>query len=109
MHAGSWSDVCSGRASQEPSRDSCTLLVLHCTYDSQQTVEKVTNDRVEPAAGPAMSASHPKRPSAMKMRSVAKGQERKCGNERRYRDASGAMFSGSIESLIGLWPRSEQN
>ena len=33
-------DVCSGRASQEPSRDSCTLLVLHCTYDLQQTVEK---------------------------------------------------------------------
>ena len=40
VHAGSWSDVCSGRASQEPSRDSCTLLVLHCTYNSQQTVEK---------------------------------------------------------------------
>ena len=36
----------------------------------------VTSDRVEPAAGPAMSASHPKRPSAMKMRSVAKGQTR---------------------------------
>ena len=33
----------------------------------------VIRDRVEPAAGPAMSASHPKRPSAMKMRSVAKG------------------------------------
>ena len=35
----------------------------------------VTSDLVELAAGPAMSASHPKRPSAMKMRSVAKGPE----------------------------------
>jgi hypothetical protein len=34
---------------------------------------RVTSDPVEPVAGPAMSASHPKRPSAMKMRSVAKG------------------------------------
>ena len=33
----------------------------------------VTSDRVEPAAGPAMSASHPKRPSAMKMRTDALG------------------------------------
>jgi len=39
-HAGSWSDVCCGRASQELGRDSCTLRVLHCTDDSQQTVEK---------------------------------------------------------------------
>ena len=37
---GSWSDVCSGRASQELSRVSCTLPVLHCTDNSQQTVEK---------------------------------------------------------------------
>ena len=42
---------------------------------SQPTIW-VTSDRVEPAAGPAMSASHQKRPSAMKMRSVAKGQSR---------------------------------
>ena len=37
---GSWSDVCSSRASQELSRVSCTLPVLHCTDDSQQTVVK---------------------------------------------------------------------
>ena len=37
---GSWSDVCSGRASQEPSRDGCMLPVLHCTDDLQQTVVK---------------------------------------------------------------------
>ena len=34
----------------------------------------VTSDRVESAAGPAMSASHPKRPSAEKMRSVVKDE-----------------------------------
>jgi hypothetical protein len=36
----------------------------------------VTSDWVELAAGLAMSASHLKRPSAMKMRFVAKGQFR---------------------------------
>ena len=36
----------------------------------------VIRDRVEPAASSAMSASHPKRPSVMKMRFVAKGQQR---------------------------------
>ena len=42
---------------------------------------RVTSDLVELAAGPAMSASHPKRPSAMKMRSVAKGQERQFASQ----------------------------
>jgi hypothetical protein len=51
---------------------------------------RVTSDLVEPAAGPAMSASHPKRPSAMKMRSVAKGH---CTKSLRDSEASGLSDS----------------
>ena len=54
----------------------------------------VTSDRVESAAGPAMSASHPKRPSAEKMRSVVKGQE-----ETSTDLSSGAQTLSSPESF----------
>ena len=53
--------------------------VTHSTCLNDQLevkMQRITSHRVEPAAGRAMSASHPKRPSAMKMRSVAKGQLR---------------------------------
>ena len=47
---------------------------LHWSSLHEISTDGFTSDRVEPAAGPAMSASHPKRPSAMKMRSVAKDE-----------------------------------
>ena len=50
-------------------------LLRHLQREPIGSLPWVTSDRVEPAAGPAMSASHPKRPSAMKMRSVATGHK----------------------------------
>ena len=58
--------------------------------------------RFEPAAGPAMSASHPKRPSAMKMRSVAKGQQQTSERTLRQRRAASRARFGSI-FLKGVW------
>jgi hypothetical protein len=61
----------------------------------------VTSDWVELAAGLAMSASHLKRPSAMKMRFVAKGQKETCRLDRRS-PFPVPLFGGALATARSL-------